>query len=623
MTNYSELLIKSQAISDDLKKISKGTWVFAVCFIALVLRLVYLYQNIDNPFYYLPILDEKFYLEQGQFLANTSWAGNAYTFYMDPLLSYYLGGVFSIVSDVFFARITMILMDVLNVYLIFILSTKLFSLRVAVLASFVYACYPPAIFYSPLLLKVIPVTTGLLVYALSLYRCTDKGSKFTWFGLGVFCGLVVLLRSNLILLIVLTPMAILLNVQNRKLLLESTVACVLGSLLGLVIVGGLHAKAAGEFRITGVNGGFVAYIANNPDNTSGTHSSPAFVKSNDPLASVGFFIREAEKRTGNSMDMAEASDFWKKEAFRFMRENPDRVLMLWGKRFAQFISNGEFGSNYFFDNARENSTVLSISFLGFALILSLSLLGGFVGTYDKKRLSILLIPVLLSLATCVLFFAFSRLRFPAVPFIIILASYAAFNLSKLNLQTTRHIVAVGTSLLVFIMSFSVRVPEDIRIESKYNLGVAHIKMGQLDQAELLALQLLTQRPDYGKLHHLFGVVQQKKENSDLAIVAFGRAIEHGFQNREVFHNLGVSYVEAGVLDKAINSFMKSTSVEAHPETLFLLSETFHSAGDVTNAKHYLRLLSQDPQFDPEVREEASRRLRILSPLEESGPESAP
>ena len=73
--------------------------------LAIVLRMVYLYEIHDNPFFHHLIIDESSYDQWAQRIAAGEWLGKE-IFYQDPLYPYFLGTIYSIIGrDLVWVRV--------------------------------------------------------------------------------------------------------------------------------------------------------------------------------------------------------------------------------------------------------------------------------------------------------------------------------------------------------------------------------------------------------------------------------------------------------------------------------------------------------------------------------------
>lgn len=123
--------------------------------------------------------------------ANTPQSYFSYTFSLFLATIYWLFGYVPLV-----ARLIMAVLSVLNVGLLYHIAQRLFTERIALLASAIAAGYPYLIFYGVTLVTETPFTLMLLLaIAFALRLQVDPHLRFsTWLGLSVTLALMVLLR---------------------------------------------------------------------------------------------------------------------------------------------------------------------------------------------------------------------------------------------------------------------------------------------------------------------------------------------------------------------------------------------------------------------------------------------
>ena len=73
-------------------KTSRVFHIAIIFLLALAIRMTYLYEIHDNPFFHNLMLDEVSYDKWGQRIAAGDWLGKG-VFYQDPLYPYFLGAI--------------------------------------------------------------------------------------------------------------------------------------------------------------------------------------------------------------------------------------------------------------------------------------------------------------------------------------------------------------------------------------------------------------------------------------------------------------------------------------------------------------------------------------------------
>ncbi len=126
--------------------------------LALVVRLVYLYQSSDSPSFDAPIIDAKTYDDIARGLVN----GDAnYRFFVQaPLYPLILSGIYYLTgASIVWAKVAQMVLGAVTCVLIYCLGQKIFSRRVGFWAGLMAVFYGPLIYYQGELLA-----TGLATF---------------------------------------------------------------------------------------------------------------------------------------------------------------------------------------------------------------------------------------------------------------------------------------------------------------------------------------------------------------------------------------------------------------------------------------------------------------------------
>ena len=132
---------------------------------ALILRLAYVYEIADNPFFTSPVVDAFTYSQQAAAIAGGAWLDYAPgPFWQPPLYPWLLGAIHWLAGDGFFlaARLLQAALGALSCALLFLLGNQWFGRRVGLVASAALAAYGPAIYFDAELLPAVVATPLLL-----------------------------------------------------------------------------------------------------------------------------------------------------------------------------------------------------------------------------------------------------------------------------------------------------------------------------------------------------------------------------------------------------------------------------------------------------------------------------
>ena len=129
-----------------------GVAIFAI---ALVVRLVHVWQIRKAPFFSVLMGDSRAYDEWAQRIARDDWVGNE-VFYQAPLYPYFLGLLYAVAGrDLLVVRICQAILGSIACVCLGLAGARFFSRRVGLIAGLLLALYAPAIFFDSLLQKSV------------------------------------------------------------------------------------------------------------------------------------------------------------------------------------------------------------------------------------------------------------------------------------------------------------------------------------------------------------------------------------------------------------------------------------------------------------------------------------
>lgn len=347
-----------------------------LCFSAVV-GFLGIIQYQDSPFFNLPILDEKSYVDWARRIAGGDVLGGT-IFYQDPLYPYFLGLVFALFGENFFlVRMLNVLMGLGSLVLVYWTGRKLLGPWAGVIAAAVLALYHGLYFFELQILKSsMVVLISAASCALGVAAADKPRSWWRWFALGLTLGLLTLLRGNfqpvLPLLIIWSVFAI--RSESLQLKILRVVLMAAGIVLVLAPVTVRNFVVGGEWVMTTSQGGANFYIGNN-ELATGRYVSLPFVRS-DPMWEAKDFQTEAEKRAGHSLKPTEISNFWFSESFKWILANPAKAFRLTLHKARLLIHQYEIPDNHSLYLTRQKFVpVLWIAIVGFGVLWGPALVG--------------------------------------------------------------------------------------------------------------------------------------------------------------------------------------------------------------------------------------------------------
>jgi len=585
-----------------------------VFLLALIVRVLYFAQSRDNPLLYMPILDETYYIDMGIKIAEGQWLGENRAFFMDPLYGYVLGVIFLLFGDnLTTIRLIHIVLDAFNVILIYLLGSRVANRHTGLIAGGIYAVYSVAFFYTLLILKTTPTVTALLLFTLALIRIAEKNpSRIGWCLLGLGSGLMVYLRANFILLVPLSVLfyGLVLRPAWKKIAMQAGFL-VLGLLVMLFLGAWRNYKVSGQWIWMNTQGGRLLYSANNPGNLTGRYRVPAFSRAN-PQEAERDFHKETERRLGRTLSPAEVSRYWTFETFRFMTREQKALAVLIFNKVRGTAGNFEIPTNHSFYQAAGFSSLARWPLPSFAFAFAFGLPGLILGIYRRKKVSWLLVPLFSVFFTILIFYTSSRLRMPAVPYLLIGAGLCISVMFRW-ITSRRFIKTAVLCLVIFMlgfMSLSIRPPEMSGSE-KFFLAKAYWTQNRLRQAHDIASEGAARYPSQARFNVLLAMIALSDNRPGKALQYNLSALRLDPDNEDAYHNIGLAYLTMDKPAMALEHFKKALSIRSHPQFFFSMARAYDAMGDYSPAITYYRLYLEKSAPSSPFRAQAENRLSQL------------
>ncbi len=395
----------------------------AVC-LTLVLRLLTLAQLSSSP-YALPVTsDMKFYADWALRIARGEWS-DGHAFYGQPLYAYLVGGIFAVVGyQPFWIGLLQALCDTAIALLIFKIATLVFAelparraALIGLLAAVGWAFYVPAAAYSGLL---IPTSFVVAIWAFALWWILQRSATARWaecFGIAALVGLSALIAAAT--LVILPLLAVALFLKRRQLLF---IALLAGLLAGTAPAWTHNLLVAHDPVFISAHGGLNFWIGNNPD-ANGYPKIPPGLPS-DQAQLLESSIRIAETAAGHSLPRSEVSAFWSHKASAYIQANPGAWLGLVGVKLRNFWNAFRYDDLSSITPLRDAGIVLPG--LHFGLLAALGLPGALFA-FRNRRARWIIAALGLQMLALLPAFVNERYRLPAVPGLLILASFFSSN----------------------------------------------------------------------------------------------------------------------------------------------------------------------------------------------------
>ncbi|MCB1555563.1 MAG: tetratricopeptide repeat protein [Xanthomonadales bacterium] len=585
---------------------------WGVLTVALLLRMLQIAAAARSPITFNPGADESYYLQFGAWVAAHGLAVPTDFAFMDPAYGYLLGGVLGAFGgSVLAVYLLQAILDVVTTWLIHRCASDIGGSRSGLLAAAVYALCATAIMFTTTALKATLVAFCAAVWTLLALRLLRRPSAWRWLGIGLFGGLIVGVRGNLLLwslgALVALPWLLPARRTGRRFADLSILA--LGVCVGLSLWSVRHAELGLGWSPLPFNGGIVLHHTYNPGNPRALMQMPEFVNYRHPLEIWHGYAREAERLHGRPMSPREVSAYWQGEALNYLFDHPAQFASNALRKLRELVAAPEIPNNRIYTQERALSPVLSVLPAPFPWLFGLGCTGLVLLVLHDRRTWAALIPLAACVATALIFFPEDRFRFHGVPTLAIGAGFALDRLlawwraADLRRATIVLVCVAALVGLSFALGRGVRYPER-ELERE---AWGYLRMGQTQQAETLAHEAIATGEDNARLHELLGFLAAQRGDHALAVRHFGAAVALRPKAAGSWFSLAASLAETGDITAALAAIDAALEREEAPEFMLRKAQLLERAGDTGQAAAWYRRAAATAST--EVAEAARARLR--------------
>jgi tetratricopeptide (TPR) repeat protein len=491
---------------------------------AFLIRLVYLLQVKDTPFFNVLVGDAFSYDAWAQEIQN-DFIGHQ-VFYQAPLYPYFLALIFALFGhNLFLVRAIQIALGSLSCVLLAHAGRAFFSRSAGVLAGLLLALYGPALFFDGLIQKAsldLFLTSGLLF---CLGHLVSRSSTH-WLALcGATLGCLALTRENALALFPLLILWLLWRLHGAgnlhwKAALRSIGPFVLGGLLILGPVALRNESVGGEFFLTTSQMGVNFFNGNNA-NADGEYTPLRFGR--------GSFAQEredaidlAQQASGRELSAGEVSHFWLTQAWSWISEHPGDWFTLLQHKWLLVWSDHEIPDSDQPIVYQDASVVLSVAntVVSFGTLLPLALVGFIAAWPDRRRVGILYLLLFGAAASVAVFYVCARYRLPMVPLLCLFATAGIFELAALwaTRRTAQLAGSLALALLVLVLSRHWQPSDEHpRATAHYNLALSLEGLNESENAETAYRHALADYPEFVQAHVNLGSLLARGGNFEAAI----------------------------------------------------------------------------------------------------------
>lgn len=539
------------------------TLVPAIFLLALLLRLGYLADVSESPYFGTLILDAEEYDHLAEELRRGNWRLDEKQTYVHGLgYPAFLAALKIPGFGPADFRLWQAVLGALSCVLIYRIARRLFDRRVAVIAGTVAAAYWPFLFFGGELFATTLFIFIQLLLVDALLRFGERPDHAKGVAAGVILGLLVATRANALLAI---PVALwwicrcsraASDGDRRRLWPSFAVALVL-TLSPLALRN--HIVQGGPVPFQGA---WSFYMGANPqaDGTPYVRQGLQWQRHELLPLRAGFF------------EPVSKGFYYLRSGVRFAAENPGQYLHLLYRKFRLFWHAFEIPVSSDLSYYREHSILYRILLVNFGVVAPLAVAGLFPGGGRRDdRYLLLWTFVLVSLATGMLFTVSARYRVPAAPFLIILAAHAIRQLTDLlrarDWRRTGGFVAVLAAAAAVVHT-GVDYRQVDHVRPAFLMGMVHFRSGDLDAAEQAYENGLAKNPDDPDLLNGLGTVYSAQGRHGEAEDSFAKAIAVAEDYAQPRFNLGALYLRLGRRQEAIAALKQGMAIDLRPTPRF-------------------------------------------------------
>ncbi|MFH1723911.1 MAG: tetratricopeptide repeat protein [Elusimicrobiota bacterium] len=501
---------------------------YLVFFLALAVRLAYLWSVRGTPVIEAPVLDAAFYHDWALRISQGEWTTGG-VFFMTPIYPYMLAVLYALFGPSLWAPL--ILQAFAGAALCALIESaarRLFSPGPALLAGLWAAFYGPFVFHDGVLMKESWIALANMAALLMLLgQEGSSGPRLrVMLGAGVLIGISVLFRPNIFLWVPLLAWWSWRRYGRRAAV--AFLVLIAGIAIAVFPLTLRNRLVGGEWVITVASGGMNLWTGNNPEAT-GTYYGAPFVSSQVPEKEQEEFRLEASRRAGRELTLAESSRHWRDEALRFALRSPGKAIRIWWRKWAYFWHSWEIPSNLNYYVAKDSSPVLKALVFGFGWLGPLSILGLLLcrrGLPDRLWLPFSLLAV--QLATNLVFFTHAAYRIAAVPMLFLFAAGALREVRAAYENRRSGALAAALAILAAGAYFCNRPVARIEGMSKemgyFTCGLEYQKQGRYAKAEAMYRRALRTNPDSTMILKKMTELYQKMGREESARESLARAL---------------------------------------------------------------------------------------------------
>ena len=529
---------------------------FGIFSFALALRLIYLRQYYQSPYWDLLFLDPESHQRMAERILSGIGMGNR-SYFRSPAYFYLLAGLEYLARGGFWSpRIFQALLGSLTAALSGLFAFRITGKRwVMAVSGLIVSCFWLSVYFDG---ELLLTTSATFLNLLALYLLSFKAEKgLKWIALtGIISGLAIIFRPNFLLFSLAVFIWWIWKKQYQKALI-----LILFTALPMLPITMRNLMVAKDFVPIASQDGINFWIGNSPSADGRTVILPLFRRDvdgeflsrmrDDPWFREDVWLiatYAAEKELGHPVMEGEVSRFWMGKTLKEMLHSPGRAAKLFLKKGYFLIDKTTVSNDR--DEEYHRDQIPILRWLGkfhLGWIMPLALLGIVLSLQDRKS-RFLILYVLVYGFSIALFFVVSRYRMKLFPELAILAGVALDRLVDWTRNKKWGWILIGLILGAFfawlsnaqLVSWNSR---PLRSSMRFNLGMAMLEKGRFREAIPVLEDTLAIKPNYPEAQLALANALALSGSADESVRHFQDALYYAPDFAEAHYNFGLTLIQ--------------------------------------------------------------------------------
>lgn len=545
----------------------------AIVLVALAIRIVYVVDIADSPYFNHPVLDSFWYDAKASDVSNGDVLATSGSFRV-PLYVYFVAGCYLVFGHGYLAPILIqAFLGALTCGLIFVIGKRLFGRLAGFVAGLGFAFYRMAIYSDG---ELLPTTLFILLMMAAFYfvvKGIDGRRMFNGLLAGLFMGLGFLTRPDILPFAAAIAIAVLV-LLGAKTALRFAGAMVTVLVAFMLLLGLRNLVAFGEFYVFSPQGAINLYIGNAGFADGKTPLAPGtrfpyHIVADPSEDSITLACKQAAKESvGRELSDRELSGYYIRKSVGEIGGDIPRWLTLIVKKAYFFLNSYERSDIKLIPRfTARYSGLLKLPLVSYVVVMPLGVAGLLLSILrHNRRVWVASAGFFAYGLVSVVFFVIWRYRLPAVPFLMILSGYAVSEAylacRHAAYRTVAFLAVVALGLGVLSASRLWGVSEE-EWEGQYivNEGALFMKAGRHEEATELYLEAIESQPSDPRSYFYLGKAYGARGMFDQARQAMETAMTLSSTYKPfAYLTLGVALANKGEFGAAVTYF--ETALEA-------------------------------------------------------------